>query len=147
MANKVLKLIIKIILLMLIVQTIYTSKTEALSLDGIFKTGDNFINEGKTESQKNEAINYEEFRLTTNNIGSVLTTLGIVLAVIIGGILGIQIMWGSIEQQVKAKEMIMPYVVVCIVIFGAFGIWKLAVTIFSQLNNNVINILEKPEIV
>ena len=104
-----------------------------MSLDGIFKTGDNFINEGKTESQKNEAINYEEFRLTTNNIGSVLTTLGIVLAVIIGGILGIQIMWGSIEQQVKAKEMIMPYVVGCIVIFGAFGIWKLAVTIFSQL--------------
>ena len=133
MTNKVLKVMIKIILLMLIIQTIYTSKTEALSLDGIFKTGDNFINEVKTESQKNEAINYEEFRLTTNNIGSVLTTLGIVLAVIIGGILGIQIMWGSIEQQVKAKEMIMPYVVGCIVIFGAFGIWKLAVTIFSQL--------------
>lgn len=133
MTNKVLKVMIKIILLMLIIQTIYTSKTEALSLDGIFKTGDNFINEGKTESQKNEAINYEEFRLTTNNIGSVLTTLGIVLAVIIGGILGIQIMWGSIERQVKAKEMIMPYVVGCIVIFGAFGIWKLAVTIFSQL--------------
>ena len=132
MTNKVLKVMIKI-LLMLIIQTIYTSKTEALSLDGIFKAGDNFINEGKTESQKNEAINYEEFRLTTNNIGSVLTTLGIVLAVIIGGILGIQIMWGSIEQQVKAKEMIMPYVVGCIVIFGAFGIWKLAVTIFSQL--------------
>ena len=133
MTNKVLKVMIKIILLMLIIQTIYTSKTEALSLDGIFRAGDNFINEGKTESQKNEAINYEEFRLTTNNIGSVLTTLGIVLAVIIGGILGIQIMWGSIEQQVKAKEMIMPYVVGCIVIFGAFGIWKLAVTIFSQL--------------
>lgn len=133
MTNKVLKVMIKIILLMLIIQTIYTSKTEALSLDGIFKAGDNFINEGKTESQKNEAINYEEFRLTTNNIGSVLTTLGIVLAVIIGGILGIQIMWGSIEQQVKAKEMIMPYVVGCIVIFGAFGIWKLAVTIFPQL--------------
>ena len=133
MTNKVLKVMIKIILLMLVIQTIYISKTEALSLDGIFKTGDNFINEGKTESQKNEAINYEEFRLTTNNIGSVLTTLGIVLAVIIGGILGIQIMWGSIEQQVKAKEMIMPYVVGCIVIFGAFGIWKLAVTIFSQL--------------
>ena len=133
MTNKVLKVMIKIILVMLIIQTIYTSKTEALSLDGIFKAGDNFINEGKTESQKNEAINYEEFRLTTNNIGSVLTTLGIVLAVIIGGILGIQIMWGSIEQQVKAKEMIMPYVVGCIVIFGAFGIWKLAVTIFSQL--------------
>ena len=59
--------------------------------------------------------------------------IGIVLSVIIGGILGIQIMWGSIEQQVKAKEMLMPYVAGCVVIFGAFGIWKICVTIFSQL--------------
>ena len=51
----------------------------------------------------------------------------------IGGILGIQIMWGSIEQQVKAKEMLMPYAAGCVVIFGAFGIWKICVTIFSQL--------------
>ena len=68
-----------------------------------------------------------------DNIYNVLSTLGIVLSVIVGGILGIQIMWGSIEQQVKAKEMLMPYVIGCIVIFGAFGIWKLAVTIFSQI--------------
>ena len=42
-------------------------------------------------------------------------------------------MWGSIEQQVKAKEMLMPYAVGCVVIFGAFGIWKICVTIFSQI--------------
>ena len=42
-------------------------------------------------------------------------------------------MWGSIEQQVKAKEMLEPYGIGCVVVFGAFGIWKLAVTIFSQL--------------
>ena len=42
-------------------------------------------------------------------------------------------MCGSVEQQAKVKEMLMPYAIGCIVIFGAFGIWKLAVTIFSQL--------------
>ena len=42
-------------------------------------------------------------------------------------------MWGSVEEQTKAKEALIPYVVGCFVIFGAFGIWKLAVTIFAQL--------------
>ena len=68
-----------------------------------------------------------------NDICNLLLTLGVVLSVIIGAILGIQIMWGSIEQQVKAKEMLMPYAIGCLVIFGAFGIWKLVVTILAKL--------------
>lgn len=62
-----------------------------------------------------------------------LMALGICLAVIIGAILGIKIMWGSIEQQVKAKEMLIPYAIGCIVIFGAFGIWKLCINIFAKI--------------
>ena len=59
--------------------------------------------------------------------------IGVILSVLMGAIIGIKIMWGSIEQQTKAKEALMPYVIGCVVIFGAFGIWKLAVTIFSQI--------------
>ena len=70
---------------------------------------------------------------TSSDIYHILVTFGVVLAVIVGGILGVQMMWGSIEQQVKAKEMLAPYGIGCIVVFGAFGIWKLAVTIFSQI--------------
>ena len=43
-------------------------------------------------------------------------------------------MFGSIEQQVKAKEILIPYVLGCFVIFGSFGLWKLAVTVFSQFS-------------
>ena len=133
MIKKLLKIIIKIILISIIIQTISIPNVNAITLDDIFAAGDNFINEGKTQSRKNSAINYSEFRLTVASIGNILTSLGVVLAVIIGAILGIQIMWGSIEQQAKVKEMLMPYAIGCIVIFGAFGIWKLAITIFSQI--------------
>ena len=133
MINKLLKIIIKIILISIIVQTISIPNVKATTLDDIFEVGNIFINEGKTRSRKNSAINYSEFRLTVASIGNILTSLGVVLAVIIGAILGIQIMWGSIEQQAKVKEMLMPYAIGCIVIFGAFGIWKLAITIFSQI--------------
>lgn len=133
MIKKLLKIIIKIILISIIIQTISIPNVNAITLDDIFAAGDNFINEGKTQSKKNSAINYSEFRLTVASIGNILTSLVVVLAVIIGAILGIQIMCGSVEQQAKVKEMLMPYAIGCIVIFGAFGIWKLAVTIFSQL--------------
>ena len=133
MIKKLLKIIIKIILISIIIQTINIPNVNAITLDDIFAAGDNFINEGKTQSKKNSAINSSEFRLTVASIGNILTSLGVVLAVIIGAILGIQIMCGSVEQQAKVKEMLMPYAIGCIVIFGAFGIWKLAVTIFSQL--------------
>ena len=59
--------------------------------------------------------------------------IAILAGCIIGAILGIKIMWGSIEQQVKAKEMLIPYAIGCIVIFGAFGIWKLCINIFAKI--------------
>lgn len=42
-------------------------------------------------------------------------------------------MLGGIEEQAKIKETLIPYIVGCIVIFGAFGIWKLAVSIMTEV--------------
>ena len=133
MTNKAIRLILRIIIVMIIAMLLFTPNSKAITTDEIFSAGENFIEQGKDESRKNTAINNTEFRQTVANIGNILTSTGVALAVIIGAILGMQMMWGSIEQQVKVKEMLMPYAIGCIVIFGAFGIWKLAVTIFSQI--------------
>lgn len=133
MTNKAIRLILRIIIVMIIAMLLFTPNSKAITTDEIFSAGENFIEQGKDESRKNTAINNTEFRQTVANIGNILTSIGVALAVIIGAILGMQMMWGSIEQQVKVKEMLMPYAIGCIVIFGAFGIWKLAVTIFSQI--------------
>ena len=53
------------------------------------------------------------------------------MAVIIGMVIGIQFMTASVEEKAKIKESLVPYVVGCVVVFGAFGIWKLAVTVLS----------------
>ena len=51
----------------------------------------------------------------------------------IGIILGIQFMTGSVEQKAKVKDALVPYIAGCIIIFGAFGIWKLVVTILRGI--------------
>ena len=134
MKSKIIQITIKIImisLIFIIFNNIPVSRAGDWS--DIFNVGGNFIKQGKSEVNANEIINNAELKKESNKIYNILLTLGIVLSVIIGGILGIQMMWGSIEQQVKAKEMLMPYAIGCFVIFGAFGIWKICLTIFAQL--------------
>ena len=135
MTNKVTQIIIKTITLSLIfiMINIPISKAAQESWKDIFSAGDDFVQEGKDLVKENEVIDNGEIKKETSNIYNILLALGIVMSVIIGAILGIQIMWVSIEQQVKAKEMLLPYATGCSIIFGAFGIWKLCVTIFAQL--------------
>ena len=52
-----------------------------------------------------------------------------VVAVIIGLVIGIKFMVSSVEEKAKIKELLLPYVVGCGVVFGAFGIWSLVVNI------------------
>ena len=134
MTNKIAKIIIKIIIIALTFQITTTPVASAKGFwSEIFQSGKEFIGDGKGEVRKNPAINEDEVNALNGKIYYGLMALGICLAVIIGAILGIKIMWGSIEQQVKAKEMLIPYAIGCIVIFGAFGIWKLCINIFAKI--------------
>ena len=48
-----------------------------------------------------------------------------------GAILGIQFITGSVEQKAKVKDSLIPFIVGCVAIFGAFGIWKLVITLLK----------------
>ena len=69
----------------------------------------------------------------SNDLYNILLVIGVIVAAIIGTILGVQFITGSVEQKSKVKESLIPYVVGCVVIFGAFGIWKFVVTILAQV--------------
>lgn len=117
----------KIILVMFIIQIIFVPISNAFSLDSIIQDGNGFLEEGKQNGQN--IIDDQTLQNTTGQIYNILFTIGIGLAVIIGAILGIKYMTGSIEEQAKIKETLLPYAMGCIVVFGAFGIWKIIITI------------------
>ena len=129
--KKISKIAIKIIMILLVVQLIYMPVSQASFWGEIFDAGDNFLNEGKNASSNIVADN--SVNTEFNRIYNVLFGIGVALTVIIGAILGIKFMIGTVEEQAKVKEMLMPYIIGCIIIFGAFGIWKLAINIFSNI--------------
>lgn len=96
------------------------------SVSGIIDGGSSFIKDGEGQTSP---ITKDKTQELTNDLYNILFFVGLVLAMIIGIILGIQFMTGSVEQKAKVKDALVPYIVGCVIVFGAFGIWKLVVTI------------------
>jgi len=78
-------------------------------------------------------IDQADLQYISNLVFNILLTIGIIAAVIVGLVLGMKFAMASVEQKAQIKESLIPYVVGCAVIFGAFGIWKLVLTILNSL--------------
>ncbi len=105
------------------------SRTNAAALSNIVSGADGFIQNGQGSSK----IDNDDIHNLSDSLYNILLIIGTVIAMIVGVVLGIQFMTGSIEVKSKVKESLIPYVVGCVVIFGAFGIWKLAITILQGI--------------
>ena len=123
--------ILIIALVLLIINTIIPLKVNSVS--DMFKDADNFLAAG--ESPKT-VIDEKKLQSTSNTIYKWLMTLAICVAVIIGAIIGIQFITGSIEGKAKIQEALVPYIIGCIVVFGAFFIWRTLVNTGNSLEGD-----------
>lgn len=98
------------------------------SLDDMIGDADKFVD--STDGTAISASSLQDFSKTFYNI---FLTIGIIVATLVGSILGIKFMLGGAEEKAHIKELLVPYIVGCIVIFGAFAIWKIVVTILSSM--------------
>ncbi len=127
MTRKIIWLIVLIMIISLSISVNYTNVHAADTVDDVMSGAKVFLDKGQ-----DVVIKGEKLQMTSNFIYNLLLAIAIVVAVIVGMILGIQFMMAGIDEKAKLKETLIPYVVGCVVVFGAFGVWKLAVTILSK---------------
>lgn len=124
----------KIVFVLLVVITLLLSiynVTYATSLDQIMTGADSFIVAGKNNNST--GLSWSGITNASDLIYNTLLTIGVIVALVIGTYLGIKFITSSVEEQAKIKESLIPFVVGCVVIFGAFGIWKLATNLLETL--------------
>lgn len=134
------KLIISIIILLIccsaMINISYASYEEpikvATSVDEIFEDADDFISDGQ-DLQKQGGVDEEQLSSMVDFLYNLLLGIGIIAAVIVGTILGIKYMIGSVEEKAEYKETLFAYLISCVVIFGAFGIWRIAILVLSSV--------------
>ena len=67
------------------------------------------------------------------NIVSIITTIGIIVAVIVLLILGIKYMMGSASEKAEYKKTMIPYLVGAVLIFGASAIAKAVIAMSESI--------------
>lgn len=139
-ASKIINKVVIIFLTLIVIFSVFClpvcatsgGEKEGSSIGDILQGADDFVSEGLKNGQ-NEKISSENLKNLSDQIYNILLVIGIIIAFIIGMILAMQFMTGSIEAKSKVKESLIPYIAGCVVIFGAFGIWKLVVIILRNI--------------
>lgn len=119
-----------VILIMIVLLIIFMPISNASSWGDIISTGDEFIRDGSSET---DMVEQDELDNAIDKIYNLLLALGIIISVLVGAMLGIKFMVGSIEEQAKIKETLIPYIIGCIVVFGAFGIWRILIVVLGKI--------------
>ena len=98
------------------------------NIDGVIDNANNFLT-GSND------VKYDEGSLQTfiGGLYNISLTIGVLAAVLIGAVLGVKYMMASAEGKAEVKSMLLPYAVGCAIVFGAFGIWKLTLTLLETI--------------
>lgn len=121
----------KILILILLILFILSSRVFALG--DWLKQAEDFANDGKTQAKSGYTIDTTKVEESSDIIFNALLAVGTVVAVLVGAMLGIQFMTAGIDKKVEVKQALFPYIISCVILFGAFGIWKLVVTIMNNV--------------
>ena len=122
----------KVSIILFILILLFSINTQVFALGDVIKDGDSFIAaaDGSGGSSK---INSSSLQPISGFLYNILLSGGVIIAVVVATVLGVQFMLGGAEGQAKVKEMLIPFVVGCIVVFGGFVIWKLIVDILQNV--------------
>lgn len=126
-----LKSIVFIIFILIIVcMPSFSYAADDASMGQIVADSGNFVQDG-LKNQSNAMIDNQVIKDITSPIYNILLAIGIGVALIFATILGIKFVTGSVEDKANVKDQLLPFGVGCIVVFGAFSIWKIVVTIVN----------------
>ena len=98
----------------------------SINIDDAMQKADDFVGLGSS-------FQLSGVKDASDAIYSILLAIGGVVALCIGVFLGVKFMTSTVDEKAKVKESLIAYVVGCIVIFGAFGIWKLVIDMGNNL--------------
>lgn len=132
--KKVVNIITVITLLIIILNTLavttYATSADSTTIDSVIDGAGDFIKDGERQQAR---IKQEDLQELSSTIYNVLLVIGVIVAAIVGIVLAIKFITGSIEEKADVKAMLIPYVIGCVVVFGAFTIWKIVVDILQSV--------------
>lgn len=130
MKNKIIKKIMLILISILLTLSIplYSS---AFSFDSLLQNADSFLSEGS--SSQASGIDQTSLEPISESISNILLAIAVGVTLITAAMMAISFMVQSVEDKAKIKEAMVPWIIGIFVTFGAFGIWRITMTVMYGL--------------
>lgn len=119
-----------IIMILILICIVPIKAFAATEIDDVINDGDNFLSHADSVETK---INTSKLGEISGDIYNIALAAGMVIAVIVGLILGIQFMISTVEEKAKIKEILIIYIIGCIVLVASFTIWKVVMVILGNV--------------
>lgn len=103
----------------------------AFTCTNVFATSADQVLAGMTG--KDTSVNSGTIVGIGNKILTIITYVGMVLAVVLVAILGIKYMMGSTEEKAEYKKSMIPYLVGAVLVFGASAIGRMVVNFAGSI--------------
>ena len=126
--------IIKKALLILIIVTLMISiplYSKAFSFDTLLTDADTFIEQGS--SSEASGISQYQVKPIADSIANILLVIAIGVAMISAAVMAINFIIQSVEDKAKIKEAMVPWIIGIFVTAGAYGIWRITMSVFYGL--------------
>lgn len=113
------------------------TREDKSGLDDMIEDAESFEKEEGAEAggSGSQTIKIPEDKLQnfSNDLFSILIIAATAVTIVVGLIIGIKYMMGSVEEKAKYKELLVPYLVGCVAVYGALGIWQIFVKILGSV--------------
>lgn len=135
--NKTIKIILVLLISILLIFSIpiysnASGETEKSTLDTIISSGDSFLDDGNDSLAATPSES--SLKKLSNTVSGILLTIAVAVTLISAAVMGINFVVQSVEDKAKIKESMVPWIIGIFISFGAYGIWRITMSIFYQFN-------------
>lgn len=123
------KIVVIFIIFILLIFAINVTNTYAGDLGDVISGGKSFVDSSNGDVE----IDSSKLSQTSKSVYNILLMISFIVVAVVGIILGMKFMMAGVDEKAKAKESLVIFFIGCIVVYGAFGIWKVLVTALSSL--------------
>ena len=124
------KVMTVILLVFIFTSFLIPNYTEAATPSEIIDRAKGFLNSG--DQIDDEVFKHDETKKAIDEMYYSALAIGIVLAIFVGMVLGIKFITGGVSEKAKIKDSLIPFAIGAIVIFGAFGKWRLVLNLMQS---------------
>jgi len=102
-------------------------------MGNVIKDGASFL----SHATVSKVLDTSGLQSVSSDIYNVLLGIAVVLAALIGAVIGIKFIVSSVDEKAKIKEALIPYIIGCVVVFGAFTIWSIVINIGNKAESSI----------